>query len=75
MQSLTALAISFPLLIGSCLRPEPIVDPKTFFCLNTEDFRYTQEELDARQAGGWTANLAREFRITARRDAWCVQSP
>lgn len=50
-------------------RPPPPPDPKVFYCLNTEDFRYTQAELDAR--GPWPANLAREFRVNERRDRWC----
>jgi hypothetical protein len=41
----------------------------TFYCLNTEDFRYVQDELDARAP--WPANLAREFRVNERRDRWC----
>ena len=44
-----------------------------FFCDHTEDFRYLQAEIDLRQAAGYTANLAREFRVNARRDAWCEE--
>ena len=60
-------------LTTGCDRPPPPPDPVVFFCLNTEDFRYTQAELDARRSGGWTVNLAREFRVNERRDRWCVE--
>jgi hypothetical protein len=68
------LTASLCLITGGCSRPPPPPppDPVVFFCINTEDFRYTQEELDARRKGGWTVNLAREFRSNERRDRWCV---
>jgi hypothetical protein len=30
-----------------------------------------QAEIDLRTNAGYTANLAREYRSNARRDAWC----
>jgi len=61
---------SLCLTVGSCLlSPSEPTDPRVFFCSQTEDFRYVQEEIDARQP--WPANLAREFRINQRRDLWC----
>jgi hypothetical protein len=72
MRSLMILVTSC-LLITGCDRPPPPPDPQVFFCINTEDFRYTQEEIDGRQKYGWTVNLAREFRINERRDRWCVE--
>lgn len=66
------LAASIFLTLGGCIWPNddpPPPDPQVFFCGQTEDFRYLQAELDARQA--WPANLAREFRINERRDRWC----
>jgi hypothetical protein len=44
---------------------------RAFFCGHTEDFRYVQAEIDLRTSAGFTANLAREYRTNARRDAWC----
>ena len=44
---------------------------RAFFCNHTEDYRYTQTEIDLRTEAGYTANLGREFRSNARRDAWC----
>jgi hypothetical protein len=44
---------------------------RAFFCDHTEDFRYVQAEIDLRTSAGFTANLAREYRTNARRDAWC----
>lgn len=50
--------------------PPPIEEP--LFCdLVTENFRYTQAEIDARIAAGWTANLRREFEINKHRDREC----
>ena len=70
MRSLMILT-ALPFLLSGCFRSDapPVVDPTAFYCQQTEDFRYTQAELDARAA--WPANLAREFRGNERRDLWC----
>lgn len=59
-------------LTTGCLGSDEVVEqtPEEFYCHQTEDFRYTQAEIDGRQQ--WTANLAREFRINERRDLWCA---
>ena len=69
--SLTILTASLFALTGCSIfqNDPPPPDPLVFFCGQTEDFRYVQAEIDARQA--WPANLAREFRINERRDRWC----
>jgi len=60
-------------LLAGCSTPEPEPsDPRPFFCANTEDSRFTQEEIDVRTANGWTRNLAISFRVNERRDRWCV---
>lgn len=72
MQYRTILTALIFLTLGGCLWTNddpPPPDPVVFFCGQTEGFRYTQAELDARAP--WPANLAREFRINERRDRWC----
>ena len=70
MRSLMILTAS-PFLPTGCFLSdaEPVADPTAFYCQQTEDFRYTQAELDARAP--WPENLAREFRGNERRDLWC----
>jgi len=66
------LVTSLSLLIG-CSRPPIEVSEDALFCdLVSENFRYTQEEIDARVASGWTANLRREFEINRHRDRECA---
>lgn len=78
MRSLMILmALTFPLSgcwVTSLFGPDtpPAQTPTEFYCSQTEDYRYTQAELDARAP--WPANLAREFRGNARRDQWCPPS-
>jgi hypothetical protein len=58
--------------IADLLDPPEPPDPQVFFCLNTEQNEFTQAEIDMRTSRGWTANLARQYRINERRDRWCV---
>ena len=66
-----------PFLPAGCSTPPPIEPPseEALFCdVVSEPFRYLQEEIDARTAGGWTANLAREYRINKSWDRECVEA-
>lgn len=65
------ILMALPLVLGGCFLSDapPVESPTDFYCQQTEDFRYTQAELDARAP--WPQNLAREFRVNERRDLWC----
>ena len=41
----------------------------------TEPFRYRQEEIDLRTEAGFTANLAREYRLNLSYDRECLTDP
>lgn len=74
MPRLLLILISLPLITGCSPAPEPshppIEDP--LFCdVMQERFRYTQVEIDTRQAMGWTANLAREYALNLSWDREC----
>jgi hypothetical protein len=66
---------SMCLLIGCSPTLEPIDPPYTEsrFCdTMTERFRYRQEEIDLRTEAGFTANLAREYRLNLSWDRECA---
>lgn len=68
------LAASFPGLAG-CSTTEPIapIQSELLFCDGVaERFRYTQAEIDMRTAAGFTANLAREYRVNLTFDRECA---
>ncbi len=48
--------------------PEP-VDALEFYCSQTDDFQWSQEEWDLR-VGQFPVNLRREIAINERRDEW-----
>lgn len=49
------------------------VDDLLFCDTMTEPFRYRQEEIDLRTEAGFTANLAREYRLNLSYDRECVE--
>lgn len=68
------LAASLSLLTG-CFRSstpiEPPQDVAAFCDVMVERFRYRQEEIDLRIEAGFTANLAREYRLNLSWDREC----
>lgn len=72
------ILIVTPFPLTGCSTPTPIEPPseEALFCdVVSEPFRYRQEEIDARTAGGWTANLAREYRINLSLERECKETP
>lgn len=64
------------LTLGACSQKEPVpeVVEEAFFCdLVTENFRYTQKEIDTR-AAQFPTNLRREFEINKHRDRECTEN-
>jgi hypothetical protein len=58
---------------GSLTEPVPPAIEQPLFCdTMTEPFRYRQEEIDLRTEAGFTANLAREYRLNLSYDRECV---
>lgn len=59
---------------GSLTEPRPPAIEAARFCdVMTEPFRYRQEEIDLRTEAGFTANLAREYRLNLSYDRECLE--
>jgi len=71
---LMTLTASLSILTGCSQTVDPVHPPVTDsrFCdVMTERFRYTQAEIDLRTEGGFTKNLAREYRLNLSFDREC----
>lgn len=61
-------------LTTGCASSTPPVSDAALFCdVMVERFRYTQDEIDARTAAGFTKNLAREYRLNLSWDRECEE--
>lgn len=71
------ILISLSLITGCARPPEPtppVIEAALFCDAVTDRAWFTQAEIDAREAGGWTRNLAWQYAINLAWDRECADT-